>query len=294
MLWRMRGPMMRLISLKSRVRPGFILFSLLAIGLFSQVSVMDEYRVGSKDVLQVDVYGVESLTNLEVTVSAMGRITLPLLGEVDVNGLTKSEVEEKLVRLLKDSFLRNPRVTVLIKQYQSRVVYMIGAVLKPGIFPLLGSQNLLEMLVLAGGPTPQAGPEVILIRKQDGKEGMSLRIPLQSLMSNLDSRLDIPLQPGDVVNVPADRNIVVYILGAVKTPGALEVKLSSMPTLLKAITKAGGFTDRANQRDVRVRRVDAQGVEKEVRVNVRDIIRGKKKDMRLEPEDVIIVGESIF
>ncbi len=294
MLWRMRGPMMRLISLKSRVRPGFILFSLLAIGLFSQVSVMDEYRVGSKDVLQVDVYGVESLTNLEVTVSEMGRITLPLLGEVDVNGLTKSEVEEKLVRLLKDSFLRNPRVTVLIKQYQSRVVYMIGAVLKPGIFPLLGSQNLLEMLVLAGGPTPQAGPEVILIRKQDGKEGMSLRIPLQSLMSNLDSRLDIPLQPGDVVNVPADRNIVVYILGAVKTPGALEVKLSSMPTLLKAITKAGGFTDRANQRDVRVRRVDAQGVEKEVRVNVRDIIRGKKKDMRLEPEDVIIVGESIF
>jgi len=114
------------------------------------------------------------------------------------------------------------------------------------------------------------------------------------LMYNVDGRLDIPLQPDDVVNVPADRNVTVYILGAVKSPGALEVKLSSLPTLLKAITKAGGFTDRANQRAVRIRRTDDQGVEREIKVNVRDIINGRKKDIPLEPEDVIIVKESIF
>lgn len=259
-----------------------------------QAAAGEEYRIGPKDVLQISVYGVESMTNLDVTVSEVGRITLPLLGEVDVNGLTKSEVEEKLVRLLKDSFLRNPQVTVLIKQYQSRVVYIIGAVQKPGVYPLLSRQTLLETLVNAGGPTPQAGLEVIVVRKQGGESGTSLNIPLQSLMYKVDPRLDIPLQPDDVINVPADRNMVVYILGAVKNPGAMEVKMSSMPTLLKAVTKAGGFTDRANQRDVRVRRTDSQGVEKEFRVNVRDIIRGKKKDMPLEPEDVIIVGESIF
>jgi polysaccharide export outer membrane protein len=279
------------------------LFVFLAIGLTTvaglpapagQAWAGEEYRIGPKDVLQVNVYGVESMTNLDVTVSEVGRITLPLLGEVDVNGLTKSEVEERLVRLLKDSFLRNPQVTVLIKQHQSRVVYIIGAVQKPGVYPLLSRQTLLETLVNAGGPTPQAGLEVIVVRKQGGESGTSLNIPLQSLMYKVDPRLDIPLQPDDVINVPADRNMIVYILGAVKNPGAMEVKMSSMPTLLKAVTKAGGFTDRANQRDVRVRRTDAQGVEQEFRVNVRDIIRGKKKDMPLEPEDVIIVGESIF
>jgi len=253
-----------------------------------------EYRVGPKDVLQVDVYGVEALTNLEVTISEVGRITLPLLGEVDINGLTKSEVEAKLAGLLRATFLRNPQVTVLIKQYQSRVVYIIGAVQKPGIYPLLSRQTLLETLVTAGGPTPAAGPEVIVVRKSSGEEGRSLRIPLQSLMYKVDSRLDIPLQPNDVVNVPADRNVTVYILGAVKSPGALEVKLSSLPTLLKAVTKAGGFTDRANQRDVRIRRTDARGEETEIKVNVRDIITGRKKDVPLEPEDVIIVRESIF
>ncbi|MBN2409308.1 MAG: polysaccharide biosynthesis/export family protein, partial [Candidatus Aminicenantes bacterium] len=251
------------------------------MGVSGQVPEPTEYRVGPKDVLQVDVYGVESLTNLEVTISEMGKITLPLLGEVDVNGLTKSEVEAKLAGLLRESFLRDPKVTVLITQYQSRVVYVIGAVQKPGVYPLLSRKTLLETLVGAGGPTPAAGPEVIVVRRQEGEEGRSLRIPLQGLMYDVEGRLDIPLQPDDVVNVPADRNVTIYILGAVKSPGALEVKLSSLPTLLKAVTKAGGFTDRANQRDVRIRRTDDRGVEKEIRVNVRSIIAGKQKDVPL-------------
>lgn len=264
------------------------------LGIFGQVPELAEYRVGPKDVLQVDVYGVESLTKLDVTVSEVGRITLPLLGEVDINGLTKSEVETRLAGLLRASFLRNPQVTVLIKQYQSRVVSVIGAVQKPGVYPLLSRQTLLDTLIAAGGPTPAAGPELIVVRRMEGGEGQSLRIPLQSLMYKVDSRLDIPLQPNDIINVPADRNVTVYILGAVKSPGALEVKLSSLPSLLKAVTKAGGFTDRANQRDVRIRRTDARGEETEIKVNVRDIITGRKKDVPLEPEDVIIVRESIF
>jgi len=261
---------------------------------FSQTSPQTEYLVGPKDVLQIDVYGVDSLRNLEVTVSEVGKITLPLLGEVPVDGLTKSEVEQKLVRLLGESVLRNPQVTVLIKQYQSKVVYLIGAVQKPGVYPLLKRQTLIEIIVQAGGPATNAGKEVIVVRKQDGGEGSSLRLSLDDLMYKADIHLDIPLQPNDIINIPADRDVIIYVLGAVKSPGALTVKLSSIPSLLKAITKAGGFSDRANQGDVRIRRTDARGVEKEIRVNAGDIIRGKKKDVPLEPEDVIIVGESIF
>ncbi len=275
---------------------GFISFLTLALSFsaFSQTSTLSEYRIGPKDVLQLDVYGVEALRNLDVTVSEVGKITLPLLGEVDINGLTKSDVEQKLVRLLSASILRNPQVTVLIKEYQSKVVYLIGAVQKPGVYPLLSRQTLIETIVQAGGPATNAGKEIIVVRKENGGEGSSLRISLEDLMFKADSRLDIPLQPNDIINIPADREVIIYVLGAVKNPGALTVKLSSIPSLLKAITKAGGFSDRANQGDVRIRRTNPQGVEKEIRVNARDIIRGKKKDIPLEPEDVIIIGESIF
>jgi polysaccharide export outer membrane protein len=268
----------------------------LSLAVFPQAQTLlpIEYRVGPKDVLQIDVYGVDSLRNLEVTISEVGKMTLPLLGEVDVNGLTKSEVEEKLVRLLSESVLRNPQVTVLIKQYQSKVVYLIGAVQKPGVYPLLGRRTLLETIVAAGGPAINAGLEIIVVRKQNGGEGTSLRLSLEDLMIKADARIDIPLQPNDIINIPADREVIIYVLGAVKNPGALTVKLSSVPSLLKAITKAGGFSDRANQGDVRIRRTNPQGVEKEIRVNARDIVRGKKKDVPLEPEDVIIIGESIF
>jgi polysaccharide export outer membrane protein len=270
------------------------IFPSLAVFPQAQTLVPIEFRVGPKDVLQIDVYGVDSLRNLEVTISEVGKMTLPLLGEVDVNGLTKSEVEQKLVRLLSESILRNPQVTVLIKQYQSKVVYLIGAVQKPGIYPLLSRQTLLEIIVAAGGPAINAGLEIIVVRKQNGGEGTSLRLSLEDLMFKADARLDIPLQPNDIINIPADREVAIYVLGAVKNPGALTVKLSSIPSLLKAITKAGGFSDRANQGDVRIRRTNPQGVEREIRVNARDIVRGKKKDVPLEPEDVIIIGESIF
>ena len=270
------------------------IFLSLAVFPQAQTLVPTEFRVGPKDVLQIDVYGVDSLRNLEVTISEVGKMTLPLLGEVDVNGLTKSEVEQKLVRLLSESVLRNPQVTVLIKQYQSKVVYLIGAVQKPGVYPLLSRQTLLETIVAAGGPAINAGLEIIVVRKQNGGEGTSLRLSLEDLMFKADARLDIPLQPNDIINIPADREVIIYVLGAVKNPGALTVKLSSVPSLLKAITKAGGFSDRANQGDVRIRRTNPQGVEKEIRVNARDIVRGKKKDVPLEPEDVIIIGESIF
>jgi polysaccharide export outer membrane protein len=260
----------------------------------AQTQLPTEYRVGPKDVLQIDVYGVDALRNLEVTISEVGKMTLPLLGEVEVNGLTKSEVEQKLVRLLSESVLRDPQVTVLIKQYQSKVVYLIGAVQKPGVYPLLTRQTLLETIVAAGGPANNAGKEIIVVRKGDGGEGASLRLSLEDLMFRADTGIDIPLQPNDIVNIPPDRDVIIYVLGAVKNPGALTVKLSSIPSLLKAITKAGGFSDRANQRDVRIRRTNPQGVEKEIRVNARDIIKGKKKDVPLEPEDVIIIGESIF
>jgi polysaccharide export outer membrane protein len=185
-------------------------------------------------------------------------------------------------------------VTVFIKEYSSKVVYVQGAVSKPAAYPLLGRLSLRQILSQAGGFTPTAGNEIIVIRQLADGGGSSLIISIDDLMIKGDPKVNIPLEPGDVINVPADRTVVIYVLGQVKTPGTQEFKKSSLPTLLKAITKAGGFTDRASKGSIRIKRKDAFGKDVELVVNAKDILKGKKPDITLLPEDIIYVDETIF
>jgi polysaccharide export outer membrane protein len=106
--------------------------------------------------------------------------------------------------------------------------------------------------------------------------------------------LNIPLQPNDVINVPVDKLITIYVFGQVRNPGALQVKISKKITLLQAIAQAGGLSENASKRGVVVKRKDKSGKEINLRVNLNDIINGRKKDIPLQEGDVIIVKESIF
>jgi polysaccharide export outer membrane protein len=109
-----------------------------------------------------------------------------------------------------------------------------------------------------------------------------------------DPKLNIVLEPGDIINVPVDKVVAIYVFGQVKNPGALQVRRSSLPTLTQAIAQAGGFTDRANRKRVNIRRKDASGKEFEVSVSVRDILKGKIKDIPLQENDTVYVPESLF
>ena len=111
-----------------------------------------EYRIGPKDLLEISVLGVPEINKLVVRVSEQSRITLPLLGEVEVGDLTKFEVEKKLAALAGEKVVVNPQVTVHIVEYMSRRVSVIGAVEKPGPFELVGRQTVLAALSQAGGP----------------------------------------------------------------------------------------------------------------------------------------------
>jgi len=88
--------------------------------------------------------------------------------------------------------------------------------------------------------------------------------------------------------------VPIYVFGQVKNPGALQVRRSSLPTLTQAIAQAGGFTDRANRKRIRIRRKDAAGQETEFTVSVRDILKGKIKDIPLQPNDTVYVPESLL
>jgi polysaccharide export outer membrane protein len=253
-----------------------------------------EYRIGPKDLLEISVLGVPEINKLVVRVSEEGRITLPLLGEVGIGDLTKFELEKKLAALAGEKIVLNPQVTVHIVEYLSRRVSVIGAVEKPGPFELLGRQTVLAAISDAGGLTRDAGEEIIIIRQLPDGASTALRISIDGLFVQGDPALNVVLEPGDVINVPVDKLVPIYVFGQVRNPGALQVKRSSLPTLTQAIAQAGGFTDRANRKRVRIRRKDASGRESELVVNVRDILKGKRKDVPLQVNDTIYVPESLL
>jgi len=252
-----------------------------------------EYRIGAKDLLEISVFGLDEMSQT-VRVSEKGKITLPLLGEIEVEELTTAELERKLSQLLEKKYLQNPQVTVFIREYQSKKVYVLGAVGKPGSYELLGRRTVLQLISDAGGLIEDAGDEIIVIRQYKDGPSKTLRLLIDDLILKGDARLNIPLEPNDIVNIPVNKTVFIYVFGQVRRPGALNVKKLNIPTLLQAIAQAGGFSERASKRGVLIKRIDKDGKEQEIKVNVKDIIKGKKRDIQLKENDVVYVPETIF
>ena len=251
-----------------------------------------EYKIGPKDLLEFSVFGLDEM-NQTVRVSESGKITLPLLGEIEVEGLTKTELERKLGKLLEE-YLKNPQVSVFIREYQSKRVSVLGAVGEPGHYELLGRLTLLQIIAQAGSLTPEAGDEIFILRQGENGDGKTLTIPVDELMLTGDSTLNIPLEPDDIINIPLDKTVTIYVHGRVNNPGAFEVKKSKLPTLQQAIAQAGGFAEGASKGRVILKRIEKNGEEIVMKVNVKNIIKGKNKDIQLKENDVIYVPEKIF
>lgn len=266
----------------------------LAVAGAARDQAVSEYRIGAKDLLEITVLGVAEINKLVVRVSEEGLITLPLLGEVNVNNLTRSELERELTRRVGEKYVRNPQVTVFIQEYLSKRVFVLGAVEKPGPFELLGRQTVLSIISQAGGLTRDAGKEIIVIRQLADGDSTAIHIPIDELFIKGEAKLNIALEPDDVVTVPVDKTVAIYVFGQVRNPGALQVRLSSLPTLTQAIAQAGGFSERAVKSKVKIRRKDASGKDLEITVNVKNILKGKVRDIPLQENDTIYVPESLF
>ena len=252
-----------------------------------------DYRIGRQDLLEIRVFDVEEL-NQTVRVSDDGSITMPLLGRQMVDGLTKTELERKIAALLEERYVRDPQVTIFVKEYESKRVAVSGAVKKPGTYEMLGRKTLLEMLSMAGGLDADLGEEIIIFRRT--AEGPTHRIPvdLERLVYAADPSLNLAVQPGDIIYVPTVERIRIFVTGAVKQPDVYEVPRDEPITVLKAVTLAGGTTDRAARKRVQIMRSDPDGERVTLIVNLRKIQRGKDEDPLLEEGDIVLVPESFF
>ena len=129
-----------------------------------------DYRIGAEDLIEIQVFGVDQLTRT-VRVNSRGLISLPLVGNLEVGGLTAQQAEALVVMRLAETFLQNPQVSLFIKEYTSQRVTIEGAVNKPGVYPLRGPTTLLQSLAVAGGQANLSDmTEVMLFRADnDGK-----------------------------------------------------------------------------------------------------------------------------
>jgi len=283
---------------KIRARAFWItIFAILCLKAFSQQSgesFVREYRIGPKDLLEITVFERPEL-NQTVRVSEDGSITLPLLGKVRIGGLIKEDVEKKLTVLLEEKYLQKARVIIFIREYQSQLVSVIGAVAKPGMYELIGPTTLLQMISKAGGLTDRAPATLYIIRRSPAGGQSRIDVDLDDLVHNGNQDLNVPLQADDILNIPMDQIINVFVLGEVRNPGALQAWQSKKINILQAVAQAGGLTDSAAKTRVTITRKDKRtGRPLKIKVNLKDVIKGRKLPVELQEGDVVYVPVSLF
>jgi len=248
-----------------------------------------EIVIGYEDLLAVNVFELPQFSS-ETRVAGDGTIAIPLVGNVEVRGLTKKEAEQKIAAALQAKFVNNANVSVTIKEYKSRQVSVLGAVKSPGPHYILSQITLLQLLSEVGGLDPAAGRICFIIRSGLPK----IEIDLYDLMYNGNQALNVQIYPGDTLNIPLDKKIVIYVFGSVKSPGALEFGSIEPVTLVSVIARAGGPTADASETKILIKRKDETGTEVIIKANLKDIIKGKKPDIPLFGGDVVSVPQSFF
>jgi polysaccharide export outer membrane protein len=250
-------------------------------------AVTASYIIGPNDLLSINVFKVPEL-NTTVRVAGDGTIALPLLGTIRVEGMNQNQLEKKLAAMLDERYLQNAQVSVFIREYKSKTVSVVGAVTRPGDYELLGKKNLLQVISMAGGVTNLASGQVVVIRSDKSEA-----IDLKELMIKGSQSLNVFLMPGDIVNIPFEEYLEVHVLGQVRNPGLVRLKMSGSCTLIKAIAQAGGFTEHARKSSILVSR-PLESNEIKIKVDARKILRGRRSDFILKHGDVIHVPESLF
>lgn len=260
----------------------FVVLVGILLALSAPARAEQDYIVGEGDVLKIMVYDHADLTTV-ARVSGQGSILFPLIGEVRIQGLTIAKVSEKLASLLADGYVISPQVTIFIDEFRSQKVTVIGQVNKPGLYELKGYTTFLEVLSKAGDLSKDAGDKATVKRKTDGpdKREQVIAIDLRRLIDKGDTAQDIPIIDGDSIFV--SKAGMFYVNGEVKKPDAY--KFEEGTTVIKAITYAGGFSDKASTTRVKIiRKVDGRET----------VIEKVKMDEPVMPDDVIVVPESFF
>ena len=242
-------------------------------------------RIDAGDLLHVSVLGAPDFEQ-DVRVSDSGTVALPLIGEISVKGQTIAAAEGEVASALrKGGFFNDPQVSILVKEYATQGISVLGEVQKPGIYLLLGSHTLFDAISAAGGTTAKAGRTVTIThRKEVDKPELATftNDPGGPAGGNL------PVFPGDTIVV--SRAGVVYVVGDVKQPTAVVLENPNL-TVLQAIAVAQGTNPTASLDQSKLIRKTGSGTQ-EISVPIKKILAGRRSDIYMQPDDVLFVPQS--
>jgi polysaccharide export outer membrane protein len=250
------------------------------------------YRIGPRDLLEIRVFETPEL-NVSRRVSEDGKINLPLVGEIEVGGMTENEAAQKIKDVLEGKLLQRASVAVQVQEFRSRPISLIGSVRQPGNLSFSGRWTLLEAITAAGGLAEGHGNLIYVLRRSENGLSDQVAVPVDDLLVRADSKANIPIIAGDLINVPGTVEVMVYCLGEFHQPGALSFKSSDRITLLTAIARASGLTDRASNK-ILIKRNAPGSAKTEIIANYKRILAGEDPDVELESGDVIVIKESFF
>lgn len=254
----------------------------------------EEYKVGPDDVLEVSVFEWETndqTKTLHLRVSETGIISLPMVGPLNVSGMSVQEIQAAIEDALRDKgVLQDPRVGVWVSEFRSRQISVIGSVHQPGAYAIHQNvSTLLDMVSLAGGPLDNAGSIAYVIRSSGrGQAPERIKVDLEELLQKGQTDQNPVLGAGDVVFVP--RAPLIYVYGAVRQAGGFTFR--KQLRVLESIALAGGFSDMASHSDVALIRRSEDGTERVYKLDVDRIEAGKDPNIFMRDGDVLRIHES--
>lgn len=242
-----------------------------------------DLQLAPGDLISIRVFGQPEYL-LDVRLSADGRVLLPLIGTVDLNGLTISQAERIVEQRLTDAQIyRNPQVTIQLTEGPNQAATVVGEV--HAVVPVVGSRRLLDVLAVAGGLPPTAS-HVITISRPGLAEPLVVDLGTDPLHSGL---ANVPIFPGDTIII--GRIGMVYMLGAFKTPGTISLTQYAPLTLMEATAFVGGIGFQGKYDDMRLIRTsgDHRTV---VKLDIQRILHGKDPDPILQANDIVFLPDS--
>mgnify|MGYP001820625618 FL=1 len=248
------------------------------------------FQLGKGDILSISVYDEPDLTLDSVPVRPDGKVAFPLIGDVEVAGRNVEDVSNEIrERLLQ--FVLEPKVSVVVTEFNSLDYTLYGEVVNPGVYPLTTDVSITAAIAKAGGLTKgqfrASSVELAdLTHAFLARQGQVMPVDFVRLIRHGDMRFDIDLQPGDYIHIPSGLSKEVYILGEVNEP-ALFAFRESMP-MSRTLALAEGFTVNADLSRIHI----VRGALHNPTVIVSDfqkVVNGQAQDVQLEPGDIVYV-----
>jgi polysaccharide export outer membrane protein len=263
------------------------------------------YQIGVGDILDIHVNDEEEISG-RYQVDQSGKVKVSLLSSpLDAAGTTTFDLAARISdELKKQQILRDPSTTVLILRAVTQNVSVLGAVVRPGVYPIEKPTTLLDVISLAGGLGPNAGNSLTIFHGSDAsgpgttaasaaaKGTPVATVNITDLLAAKDPSLNRAVHSGDVITV----NIapVVFVVGSVGRPGAFAIQdRRSQMTVLQAVAMAEGPTPNASLgKTIIIRQSTSSSERKEIPVDLKKVMRGKDSDQVLEANDILFVPQS--